>query len=198
MNNESGMKKKSVIVRCAADVFLPLAAVFGCYVIFHGNTSPGGGFQGGVLVASAILLVFLGYGLSGVNKTFRYHFLHSSETVAEILYVVIGLVGIAAGLNFCKNFIFSPAAQLESTNLMNDAVGYHVMAGIACLLIMMLSLLSEDDDEQPGQPEEEVPAEEAPAEEQPEAAADSAQEVTEESIPDAAPEEVPAEQEVTA
>ena len=136
--------------------------------------------------------------LSGVNKTFRYHFLHSSETVAEILYVVIGLVGIAAGLNFCKNFIFSPAAQLESTNLMNDAVGYHVMAGIACLLIMMLSLLSDDDDEQSGQPEEEAPAEESPAEEQPEAAADSAQEVTEESIPDAAPEEVPAEQEVTA
>lgn len=197
MNNEGGMKKKSVVVRCAADVFLPLAAVFGCYVIFHGNTSPGGGFQGGVLVASAILLVFLGYGLSGVNKTFRYHFLHSSETVAEILYVVIGLVGVIAGLNFCKNFIFSPAAQLESTNLMNDAVGYHVMAGIACLLIMMLSLLS-DDDEQPEQPEEEAPAEELPAGEPAEAAADIAQEVTEESIPDAAPEEVPAEQEVTA
>ena len=44
------MKKKNVIVRCAADLFLPLACVFGCYVVFHGNTSPGGGFQGGVLL----------------------------------------------------------------------------------------------------------------------------------------------------
>ena len=52
------MKKKNIIVRCAADLFLPLACVFGCYVVFHGNTSPGGGFQGGVLIASAILLVF--------------------------------------------------------------------------------------------------------------------------------------------
>ena len=191
MNNESGMKKKSVIVRCAADMFLPLAGVFGCYVIFHGNTSPGGGFQGGVRVASAILLVFLGYGLSGVNKNFKYHFLHSSETVAEIMYVIVGLVGIVAGLNFCKNFIFSTNAQLESTNLMNDAVGYHVMAGIACLLIMMLSLLSDQDEteEQPdsapaAEQESEQPAEPVSA---PEAEAEAA-----------AVETAAAEQEVTA
>lgn len=136
-------RRQNVIVRCAADLFLPLACVFGCYVVLHGNSSPGGGFQGGVLVASAILLVYLGHGEHTVKGTFSSSLLHSSETVAEIMYVVIALLGVVTGLNFCFNFVFA-GVELETSILMNDAVGYHVMAGIICLLIMLLSTLEED------------------------------------------------------
>ena len=137
-------KKKPVIVRSAADFFLPLACVYGAYVVLHGHLSPGGGFQGGVLVASAILLVFLGYGSLKVRKTFNDHKLHSSETVAEILYVVIALIGVFTGLNFCINFVFD-GLGFDTSVLMNHAVGYHVMGGIICLLSMMLSLLDKDE-----------------------------------------------------
>lgn len=143
---KSKFRKKNIIVRCAADLFLPLACTFGCYVVLHGNTSPGGGFQGGVLVASAILLVFLGHGGTRVKDLFSSRLLHSSETVAEIMYVVIALLGIFTGLNFCVNFVFA-GQELETSILMNDAVGYHVMAGITCLLIMMLSTLDPEDGE---------------------------------------------------
>ena len=136
-------KKKPVIVRSAADFFLPLACVYGAYVVLHGHLSPGGGFQGGVLIASAILMVFLGYGSLKVRKTFNDHKMHSSETVAEILYVVIALIGVFTGLNFCVNFVFN-GQQVDTSVLMNHAVGYHVMGGIICLLSMMLSLLDKD------------------------------------------------------
>ena len=136
-------KKKPVIVRSAADFFLPLACVYGAYVVLHGHLSPGGGFQGGVLIASAILLVFLGYGSLKVRKTFNDHKLHSSETVAEIIYVVLGLLGIVGGFNFCINFVFD-GLGFDTSVLMNHAVGYHVMGGIICLLSMMLSLLDKD------------------------------------------------------
>lgn len=145
-STKKNYKRKSVIVSSAANVFLPLAGVFGCYIIFHGSSSPGGGFQGGVLAASAILLVFLGYGGSGVKKNFREKLLHSSETIAEIMYVVIALIGVFTGLNFCFNFVFA-GQQMETSILMNDAVGYHVMAGITCLLIMMLGTLEEEEEE---------------------------------------------------
>src|SRR5699024_9754485 len=118
-------------------------------------TSPGGGFQGGVLVASAILLVYLGYGGWGVKHSFNEHMLHSSETVAEIMYVVIALVGVFTGLNFCVNFVFA-GQQVDTSILMNDAVGYHVMAGITCLLIMMLSVLEDDKHESPEEKEEDA------------------------------------------
>ena len=136
-------KTKPVIVRSAADFFLPLACVYGAYVVLHGHLSPGGGFQGGVLIASAILLVFLGYGSLKVKKTFNDHKLHASETVAEIIYVVLGLLGIIGGFNFCINFVFD-GLGFDTSVLMNHAVGYHVMGGIICLLSMMLSLLDKD------------------------------------------------------
>ena len=139
-------KKKPVIVRSAADFFLPLACVYGAYVVLHGHLSPGGGFQGGVLIASAILMVFLGYGSLKVKKTFTDHKLHSSETVAEIIYVILGLLGIIGGFNFCVNFVFD-SLNFDTSVLMNHAVGYHVMGGIICLLAMMLSLLDQNSDD---------------------------------------------------
>ena len=148
-------KIKPVITRSAANFLLPLACVYGAYVVLHGHLSPGGGFQGGVLIASAILLVFLGYGSLKVRKTFNDHKMHSSETVAEILYVVIALIGVFTGLNFCVNFVFN-GQQVDTSVLMNHAVGYHVMGGIICLLSMMLSLLDDKDDDNPEEKEGEV------------------------------------------
>ena len=58
---------------------MPLAAMFGVYVIMHGNSSPGGGFQGGVLMAITLLMFFLAYGWKGMEKTFHDGFLHNSE-----------------------------------------------------------------------------------------------------------------------
>lgn len=136
-------RRKHIIVKCAADGLLPFAVVYGWYIILHGAMSPGGGFQGGVLVAGAVLLVYLGYGLPGIRKLFHTGFLHNSETLAEIAYVCVALAGIIAGFTFCYNFVF-PVGREESAMLMNDAVGYHVMAGISCLLILMLEALDRD------------------------------------------------------
>lgn len=148
-------RKKPVIVRTAADFFLPAACVYGAYVVLHGHLSPGGGFQGGVLIASAILLVFLGYGSLQARKTFNEHKLHSSETIAEIIYVVLGLIGIIGGFNFCVNFVFD-GLGFDTSVLMNHAVGYHVMGGIICLLTMMLSQLDKDADDTPAGKEEDL------------------------------------------
>ena len=142
---------RGCIVRYGANLLLPLACTFGGYVILHGDSSPGGGFQGGVLVASAVLLVFLGYGAKRMQQVFKTDFMHNTETMAEILYIVIGLIGVLVGLSFGVNFILEEL-HIETAMLMNDAVGYHVMAGVGCLLIMMLGLLSGSDS---GEEEEE-------------------------------------------
>ena len=141
--NETGTYRiRGIINRSASNIFLPLALVFGGYVILHGSSSAGGGFQGGVLASAAILLIFLGHGSKGLKKTFNVHRIHSTETIAEIIYVVIGLLGIFSGMTFATNFILAHD-RLETTMLMNDAVGYHVMAGITCLMILMLGQVGE-------------------------------------------------------
>ncbi|NCC69902.1 MAG: hypothetical protein EOM14_17240, partial [Clostridia bacterium] len=99
-------KNDDLIIRCLADKFMPLALVFGIYVILHGHLSPGGGFQGGTLCASAVLLIYLGYGAEGTCKTLHPNFLRQTEPVALIIYICIAIAGIAAGYNFCTNFYF--------------------------------------------------------------------------------------------
>lgn len=134
-------KVRPCVVRTAANLLLPLAITFGGYVILHGDSSPGGGFQGGVLVAAAVLLVYLGHGLKKVRGVFKTGFLHSTETIAELLYIAIGCIGVLVGVSFAANFVMEQFG-LETAVLMNHAVGYHVLAGVGCLLIMMLGLLS--------------------------------------------------------
>ena len=51
------------------------------------------------------------------------------------------LIGVIVGLDFAFNFAID-TFNIEAAVLMNHAVGYHVMAGVGCLLIMMLGMLS--------------------------------------------------------
>ena len=47
----------------------PLIVLFGMYVGLHAMTTPGGGFQGGVIIASGLLLVLSGPGLSDLAES---------------------------------------------------------------------------------------------------------------------------------
>ena len=55
MKFKDGIKEKNIIIKCGSDVFLPFSLIFALYVIL---TAPvGGGFQGGVMVAAAAVLL---------------------------------------------------------------------------------------------------------------------------------------------
>ena len=75
MHFKDGIHEKNIIVRCAADRLLPFALTFGIYIIIYGTISPGGGFQGGVTVASAILFLYLASFPSLSPSGTRYFFL---------------------------------------------------------------------------------------------------------------------------
>ena len=93
-------KRDDLIVRSLADSYLPIALVLGFYVILHGNISPGGGFQGGVLAASGVLLLYLGYGFRGVATALNMERMHKLEAIGAIAYVLFAMLGIFAGYNY--------------------------------------------------------------------------------------------------
>lgn len=83
-------RQPSELVRNGAEMVLPLIFLFGAYVIMHGHLSAGGGFQGGAIVASGVMLLMLAY-----PKTRLHHgFLSITESLAGVLYVSIGILGI--------------------------------------------------------------------------------------------------------
>lgn len=80
----------SELMRNGAEVVLPLIFLFGAYVIKNGHISAGGGFQGGAVVASGVMLLMLGFPKSQVSHTL----LSVTESLAGVLYVCAGLLGL--------------------------------------------------------------------------------------------------------
>lgn len=137
----------SVIVRTVTRFVYALIIVFGSYVIMHGHLTPGGGFQGGAVVASAFALVLVAFGTAGMKGILNRHILQSLEEVGALAFLGLAFAGVGTAFfyNILANsgpvFGGSDPAALASGGvlpLMNWAVGLKVMTGIASILIIMV------------------------------------------------------------
>ncbi len=136
----------SKIVRTIADLFFPFVIVFGLYIVFHGHLTPGGGFQGGAVMASGFamyaisrriehkalsknifsiieslsLLMFAGFAAAGLMRSFFYNFLANS------------------GLLFGETVLFGSNAGVLNTGgvipFMNIAVAMEVASAFAIVV----------------------------------------------------------------
>lgn len=70
-----------LIIKTTSRLIIPFILIFALYVIAHGHHSPGGGFQGGVILGAAIILLAISYDLRSASKKM-------SETVAAILSTI--------------------------------------------------------------------------------------------------------------
>lgn len=75
------------------------------YVIAHGLVSPGGGFQGGVVVAAAFALVFLTCEYEVYARIASPRFAEPAESLGLAGYVLLGIVALALGDTFLQNFL---------------------------------------------------------------------------------------------
>ncbi|MEX0904668.1 MAG: MnhB domain-containing protein [Balneolaceae bacterium] len=88
---------QSPIVLLGARLLSPYIMVFGWYVIFHGHYSPGGGFQGGALLAASVLLIRV----AGGRKISRLQ-IHELLTtplalIGVVIYFAVGYIAIITG-----------------------------------------------------------------------------------------------------
>ncbi len=99
---DSGPERKtpaSEIVQTATQVMVPLIAIFAAYIIMNGHISAGGGFQGGAVIASAVLLLLLANPSQALNAAF----LSITESVAGVLFVLVGIAGLIFAGGFLDN-----------------------------------------------------------------------------------------------
>ena len=150
--NKKNIKVKNIVPKCGADIVIPFAFVYLFYVILHGHLSPGGGFQGGVLMVAVVILLYMGYGYETTVKSINKHLMHKSEGLASIAYVVFAMFGVAYAANFCQN-VFAHEGNIGdlfssgTIFLMNAAVGAKVFTGVAVLGLSMLGLLMAEESE---------------------------------------------------
>jgi multicomponent Na+:H+ antiporter subunit B len=91
----------SPVLYTGCRLLFPLILVFGSYIFIHGHLSPGGGFQGGAIIASGFLLVYLGCRERRISRVAS----NLAESLGGLLFVVIGLLGLAFGGYFLLNFL---------------------------------------------------------------------------------------------
>ncbi|HZX93378.1 MAG TPA: MnhB domain-containing protein [Myxococcales bacterium] len=129
---------ESDAVRTLGGVLVPLMVSFGLYMISHGAVSPGGGFQGGLVLASAPLVVYL----CATAKTFLRiappGLTRAGESIGAAGYVLIGCLGVLAGKTFLENVLplGTPGNAWSSGTILflNLTVGLAVAAGFTELL----------------------------------------------------------------
>jgi multicomponent Na+:H+ antiporter subunit B len=97
----------SEIVRSAAQILVPLISIFAAYIIMNGHISAGGGFQGGAVIASAVLLLLLANPSQALNAAF----LSITESLAGVLFVLVGIAGLIFAGGFLDNRVL-PLGQL--------------------------------------------------------------------------------------
>lgn len=88
------------ILRVATKFILPLMLLFALYVQFHGDYSPGGGFQAGVIAAATIILYGLIYGLPAALKMVPAAAVETLVPLGVLIYVSVGVAGMLTGGNF--------------------------------------------------------------------------------------------------
>jgi multicomponent Na+:H+ antiporter subunit B len=125
-------------VRVLGLALLGPVVLFGIYVVTHGHLSPGGGFQGGVLLASGALLVYLSGEYVTLRRVRPVALIDLAEGSGAGGYVAIGLLGLAAGAAFLQNVLplGQPGTLLSAGTilLLNLAVGLEVTGGLVLLL----------------------------------------------------------------
>ncbi len=92
-------RPSSEILQTGARMLFAPIVVFGAYIFVHGHLSPGGGFQGGAVIASAVMLLLL----ADRSHHLPHGLMHWLESMAGFGYVMAGVAGLVVAGSFLSN-----------------------------------------------------------------------------------------------
>lgn len=130
----------STLIRTGARVLFPTVALLGIYVFIHGHLTPGGGFQGGTIVATGFLLMLISY--KGFNT--NHNRMVWIESIAGLSFITLGIWGLISNNTFLGNI-----PEVGSLNslisgglipIIYIAVGFKVAVELTGILDILLKI----------------------------------------------------------
>jgi|AntAceMinimDraft_9_1070365.scaffolds.fasta_scaffold11932_5 multicomponent Na+:H+ antiporter subunit B len=140
----------SKIIKIVSLTALSPIIIFGLYIISHGHLTPGGGFQGGVIIASAFVLVLVAFknDIKLSHKLFVFF-----ESLGLVFFIILAFLGIFKN-TFLYNFLANSSGILGRTiqfgantgclnsggviPLMNLAIGIEVAAALSLVALFII------------------------------------------------------------
>lgn len=124
-----------IILRTVIRLLMPFIFMFGLYVQFHGEYSPGGGFQAGVICAAAFIFYGLIYGIGDVQEIISMNFTRLLASLGVLIYGSTGVLSILKGATFLDY------SALLDNNVSGQHLGIFVIelgVGITVFAVMMI------------------------------------------------------------
>jgi multicomponent Na+:H+ antiporter subunit B len=119
-------------------VLIPVTLVLGFDVVSHGGTTPGGGFQGGVVLATGLHLLYITGSYPALERLRPKAAFEVADSVGAASFGVIGLIGLAAAGTFLENFLpkgdFGQILSTGTVQVLSAVVGVEVVGGMVVLL----------------------------------------------------------------
>lgn len=125
------------ILRAGSDLLAPLLTVVGIYIVVHGHLTPGGGFQGGVILAASFFLVML----ADPSKSLNHTAIVWLEGLAGAAFIAIGLWALFASGDFLKPLLgkgeMGTLFSAGTLPILSTALGIKVGAELAGLMAQL-------------------------------------------------------------
>ena len=136
--------KPDIILQNIARLLIPIALMFGFYVVLNGHLSPGGGFSGGAIMGAALILYSNAYGAEAIQKFFTYKTFNTVIVSALSFYAIAKSYSFYTGANHLHSIISTGTpGNIISSGLilpLNIAVGVIVM----CTMYGFYSLFNKE------------------------------------------------------
>jgi len=145
--NSKGVKGMTIIVRTISRWVKVLIFLFGIYIVLFGHLTPGGGFAGGVILASSYVLLMLAFGREFAEENLSLPLSSKLDCVGALLFALIAILGLVLGGSFFVNFLYQKYLPGQALNLIsagtiplsNIAIGLKVGASLF-LVVLTLSI----------------------------------------------------------
>lgn len=145
---------ESLILVLASRALARVIQIFALYVILHGHYSPGGGFQGGALLAASILLLRMTSGAAASQRHFKSAAGIPLGAIGALVFLGTGVVALLFGGNYLDYAHTPPAflglapAEVRSLNilLIEIGIGLAVMATLVSIFDNLTQTDGDTDD----------------------------------------------------
>jgi multicomponent Na+:H+ antiporter subunit B len=139
---EGSSARMADALRVAGAVLVGPLVVLGVYVVVHGHLSPGGGFQGGVILAAGLLLVYAAGQVLALEHVEPLALVEAAESAGAMAYALVGIGGLVFATAALANFLpFGTTGNLLSAGtipVLSTAVGVEVAGAVALILTELL------------------------------------------------------------
>lgn len=135
--------KDQVVLRVTCKMLFPFIIIFAVYVITHGEIGPGGGFQGGVILAAAFIFYGLVFGVNELLKRIPQGLIDAGMALGVLLYAGTGLATVFRGGAFLDYSMINPGHPGDAEAIGMTLVEYGVGITVTCVMINVYVQITE-------------------------------------------------------